>query len=114
MGILSTLLTAAVAAQAVLASPISARSPYTVKETHYAPREWTKMERANGESVIELQIGLKQGNFDELERHLYEGKTFPRHLPLSNIHPWRGTALAIKNYCPPIKPTNEEHPLCQP
>jgi tripeptidyl-peptidase-1 len=82
MGILSTLLTAAVAAQAVLASPISARSPYTVKETHYAPREWTKMERANGESVIELQIGLKQGNFDELERHLYEGKTLPCHLPL--------------------------------
>ena len=79
MGILSTLLTAAVAAQAVLASPISARSPYTVKETHYAPREWTKLERANSDSVIELQIGLKQGNFDELERHLYEGKTLPRH-----------------------------------
>lgn len=73
--VLSTLLSAAIAAQAVLASPIRARSPYSVKETHYAPREWTKLNRANGESLIELQIGLKQGNFDELERHLYEGET---------------------------------------
>ncbi|KAF2110282.1 peptidase S8/S53 domain-containing protein [Lophiotrema nucula] len=68
----SLLLSAAFAASAVLANPIRARSPYSVKETHFAPREWKKLDRADGESVIQLQIGLKQGNFDELERHLYE------------------------------------------
>jgi tripeptidyl-peptidase-1 len=57
----------------VLATPI-ARSPYSVKETHHAPREWTKLERANGDHVIHLNIALKQGNFAELERHLYEGE----------------------------------------
>ncbi|KAJ4286678.1 hypothetical protein N0V90_012930 [Kalmusia sp. IMI 367209] len=68
----SALLAAAIAAQAVLASPIRARSPYAVKETHFAPREWTKLERANGGSVVQLQIGLKQGKMDELLKHLGE------------------------------------------
>ncbi|KAF2729149.1 subtilisin-like protein [Polyplosphaeria fusca] len=67
----SALLSAA-AAQVALATPIKARSAYAVKETHFAPREWTKLDRANGVGVMQLQIGLKQGNFEELERHLYE------------------------------------------
>jgi tripeptidyl-peptidase-1 len=58
----SALLAAAMAAQAVVATPIRARTPYEVKETHYAPREWTKLERANGAKTVQLQIGLKQGN----------------------------------------------------
>ena len=70
----SALLTAAMAAQAVVASPIRARSPYAVKETHFAPREWTKQERANGAKLVQLQIGLKQGNMDGLLAHLDEGK----------------------------------------
>lgn len=72
-GIASALLSAAIAAQS-LASPIRARSPYEVKETHYAPREWTKLDRSHGDRVIQLNIGLKQGNWDELERHLHEGQ----------------------------------------
>jgi hypothetical protein len=70
----TALLSAAIAAQAIVASPIRARSPYVVKETHYAPHGWTKQERTKGDHVIRLQIGLKQGNFEELERHLYEGE----------------------------------------
>ena len=58
----SALLAVAMAAQAALASPIRARSPYEVKETHVVPREWTKLDRANGAKVVQLQIGLKQGN----------------------------------------------------
>ena len=58
----SALLAATMAAQAVVATPIRARTPYEVKETHYAPREWTKLERANGAKTVQLQIGLKQGN----------------------------------------------------
>lgn len=68
------LLAAAIAAQTALASPIRARSPYAVKEKHYAPAEWTKLGRAHGDHTVQLQIGLKQGNMDELLRHLSEGK----------------------------------------
>jgi tripeptidyl-peptidase-1 len=60
------------AAQAVLASPM-ARSGYSVKDTHYVPRDWTKGARAPADHVIQLQIGLKQSNFQELENQLYKG-----------------------------------------
>jgi tripeptidyl-peptidase-1 len=62
---------AAIASQA-LATPI-ARSSYEVKETHFVPKDWKKLERSHGGKTIQLQIGLKQGQFDELDRHLYEG-----------------------------------------
>jgi tripeptidyl-peptidase-1 len=67
-----SILFTAVFAQAVLATPI-ARSTYTVKETHYVPRRWMQKGRAPKDQMLALQIGVKQGNFDELERHLYEG-----------------------------------------
>jgi hypothetical protein len=70
---ITTLLSSVMALQAAVASPIQVRSPYAVKETHYAPRKWHKKARASGSGTILLQIGLKQGQFDELERHLYEG-----------------------------------------
>lgn len=70
----SALLAAAMAAHAVVASPIQARSPYALKETHFAPREWAKLDRANGNKLLQLQIGLKQGNMDGLLKHLDEGK----------------------------------------
>jgi tripeptidyl-peptidase-1 len=58
---------------AVLASPVNTRTPYAVKETHAVPRKWQRKSRAPADSPISLQIGLKQGQFEELERHLYEG-----------------------------------------
>ena len=70
----SALLAAAMAAHAVVASPIQARSPYAVKETHFAPREWTKLNRANGNKLVQLQIGLKQSDMDGLLKHLDESK----------------------------------------
>lgn len=75
----STLLSAAIAVQAVLAGPIRARSPYVVKETHNAPNGWTKLDRADGDRIIQLQIGLKQGNFAELERQLWEGESLANY-----------------------------------
>jgi hypothetical protein len=66
-------LVATLAARDVIATPIS-RSPYVVKETHFVPKEWSKQGRSHGGKTIQLQIGLKQGRFDELDRHLYEGK----------------------------------------
>lgn len=72
----TALLSIAAAAQAALATPIRARSPYAVKETHYVPRQWSKRGRAPESHVLHLHIGLKQSQFDELERHLYEGTFF--------------------------------------
>jgi tripeptidyl-peptidase I len=70
----SALLAAVIAAQTAFASPIRARTPYAVKEKHYAPREWTKLERSSGNNLVQLQIGLKQGKFDDLVKHLNEGE----------------------------------------
>lgn len=72
---------AATVACNVLVTPI-ARSPYTVQEKHFVPDGWPKQERSHGRKTVELQIGLKQGRFNELDRHLQEGKiqnqeTFP-------------------------------------
>ncbi|KAF2020370.1 subtilisin-like protein [Aaosphaeria arxii CBS 175.79] len=68
----SSLLSAALAAQASLATPLRSRSPYSVKETHIPPHGWEKLNRAAGDRYIQLEIALKQSNFAELERHLYE------------------------------------------
>lgn len=73
MHMLASVLLTALAAREALASPVHARSPYLVKETHYVPRQWTRLGRAHGAKTIQLQIGLKQGRFDELDRHLYQG-----------------------------------------
>ena len=68
-----SLLSAVFAAQAVLGTPIRSRTPYAVKETHHVPHKWTNVGPASPGHMIHLQIGVKQGQFDELERHLYEG-----------------------------------------
>lgn len=67
------LLVAGLAAQLTLGSPIRARSPYAVKDSHFVPIKFTKLGPAPEEHVIELRIGVKQGDFDALEKHLYEG-----------------------------------------
>lgn len=73
MQLFTSVLLAAIAAREALATPV-ARSPYVVKETHFAPKDWRKLDRAHGTKTIQLQIGLKQGRFDELDRHLHEGE----------------------------------------
>ena len=69
----SILVTIAAAAQAVFGTPIQSRTAYVVKGSHPVPRQWTKLGRAPQEQMLHLQIGVKQSQFDELERHLYEG-----------------------------------------
>jgi tripeptidyl-peptidase-1 len=59
--------------EAAIGSPVRVRSPYAVKDTHNVPRKWSRIGPAPSDHVIHLQIGLKQSQFDELERHLYEG-----------------------------------------
>ena len=55
------------------ASRLRTRSPYVVKDNHPVPPSWEIVAPAPSEEHIHLQIGLKHGRFDELERHLYEG-----------------------------------------
>lgn len=58
----------------VLASPLTSRSPYAVRERHRLPRGWTRVGPAPPNRLVNLQISLKSDRFDELERHLYEGE----------------------------------------
>lgn len=58
------------------ASPLHTRSPYVVKDNHPVPSGWEIIARAPIEEYIHLQIALKHGRFDELEKHLYEGMAF--------------------------------------
>ena len=60
--------------QTSLANPITRRTDYAVKDFHPAPRAWTNLGAAPSNHLISLSIGLSQGRFSELERHLYEGK----------------------------------------
>ncbi|RDW92293.1 hypothetical protein BP5796_01687 [Coleophoma crateriformis] len=67
-----TFLSLGIFAQVVLGTPVRSRSAYAVKETHSVPRRWAATGRAPLDHMLHLQIGLKQENFAELERHLYE------------------------------------------
>jgi tripeptidyl-peptidase I len=69
----SILLVAALVAQAS-AVPSHARSTYEVKERHFVPRRWQRVRRAPADHVIDLQIGVKHGNFAGLEKRLNEGR----------------------------------------
>ena len=82
---LTTLVSILVTAQAVVGSPIRSRTPYVVKETHFVPRKWRQVGEAADGSIISLNIGLKQSQFDELERHLYEGRYPHSKLPHSKL-----------------------------
>jgi tripeptidyl-peptidase-1 len=51
-----------------------ASTAYALKSFHHAPRKWARIGDAPSDHVIRLQIGLKQGRFDEILKHLDEGK----------------------------------------
>lgn len=58
-------------------SALAARSQggsYALKERHHVPARWACVGRAPSWHMIQLQVGLKQSRFNELERYLYEGK----------------------------------------
>lgn len=81
----------AASAATIGASPIHARSPYAVKGSHPVPAGWQKVARANTDQLMELRIGLTQGNFKELERQLYAASTpgharFGKHMSADQVH----------------------------
>ena len=71
---MATLLAGAAALAATTAgTPLARDTTYAVKDTHNVPCKWERVGPAPGEHVLNMQIGLKQARFEELERHLYEG-----------------------------------------
>ncbi|KAF2708828.1 subtilisin-like protein [Pleomassaria siparia CBS 279.74] len=94
----SFLLTVAAAAQVILATPV-ARSTYSVKETHHVPRGWTQKGRAPKSQMLAFQIGVKQGDFAELERQLYEVS--------DPSHPRYGQHLSHEQVNEIVKPKDE-------
>jgi tripeptidyl-peptidase I len=54
-------------------SPVRIRSPHMVKESLLLPGRWRKIGPAPSDHVLDLQIGLKQDRFHDLEKQLYEG-----------------------------------------
>ena len=63
----------------VLSSPVRIRSPYVVKDKHHVPNRWSNIGPAPADNLLNLHIGLRQSQFDELERHLYEGTSLTPH-----------------------------------
>ncbi|KAI0097068.1 tripeptidyl-peptidase 1 precursor [Daldinia grandis] len=90
---------AILAAQVSLANPVGSRTPYRVKDTHHVPRDWKRVRRAPADHVIDLQIGVKQSNFPELERHLYEVS--------DPDHPRYGQHLSADEVKELVKPADE-------
>jgi tripeptidyl-peptidase-1 len=68
------LLAAGLLAGAANGKPIRSRTPYVVKDSHNVPAKWTEVGPASPSHVIELRLALKQDQFQELERQLYEGE----------------------------------------
>ncbi|KAI2463933.1 tripeptidyl-peptidase 1 precursor [Annulohypoxylon bovei var. microspora] len=90
---------ALLAAQGAFANPVGSRTPYRVKDTHHVPRAWKRVRRAPADHIIDLQIGVKQSNFAELERHLYEVS--------DPDHPRYGQHLSAGDVKELVKPTDE-------
>lgn len=62
------------------ATPLQTR--YAVKETFKVPREFRKVANAPARHLIRLNVALKQSQFEDLERSLYESSSFLlRNLP---------------------------------
>ncbi|KAF2158993.1 hypothetical protein M409DRAFT_38027 [Zasmidium cellare ATCC 36951] len=55
-----------------LAVPLERKAEYAVHSEHFVPRGWRRLDTPRPDDTIALRLGLKQGSFHELERHLYE------------------------------------------
>lgn len=74
---LELFITAVLAANSVLGTPIRPRTGYSVNGAHTNSDQWDNFIPAPGNFTFELPIGLKQSNFEELERQLNEGRQVP-------------------------------------
>ncbi|KAF2439621.1 subtilisin-like protein [Karstenula rhodostoma CBS 690.94] len=64
---------------------------YVVKESHPVPSEFSRVGEAPGHHLMRLQIGVKQGQFEVLEKHLWEisdpdHARYGKHLSLAEVN----------------------------
>ncbi|KAF2092604.1 tripeptidyl-peptidase 1 precursor [Rhizodiscina lignyota] len=85
------------------ANPLKSR--YAVKETHTVPQGYRRVADAPGHRLIRLQVGLKQNQFDELERRLYEVS--------DPDHDYYGQHLSIDEINELVKPSDDTFSLVQ-
>ncbi|KAI0378062.1 subtilisin-like protein [Hypomontagnella monticulosa] len=78
---------------------VSSRSSYSLKERHHVPHNWAYVGRAPADHRIELQIGLRQSRFNELEQRLLEVS--------SPSHPRYGKHLSAEEVHTLVKPDDE-------
>ena len=67
------------------------RADYSVKSEHPVPAKWQQLDRAPADHRLDLRIGLKQSNFEALERELYEVSSpshpkYGQHLSPEDVH----------------------------
>lgn len=74
MRAITTISAFAACAAAAVVNNLNARSNYALKDSHRVPRSWQRVADADPQHTIKLSIGLKQAQFGDLERHLYEGR----------------------------------------
>lgn len=75
MYLLSAALAAVLSFQIAVATPLPQprpRSSYAIKESHFVPRGWSDAGTPEPGHILDLKIGLKNKNFADLERHLFE------------------------------------------
>ena len=77
--ITSTLLAVFLTADAIAGTPLIGRNTYSIKDSHHVPQQWARVGPAPAEHIINLNIGLKQSQFDKLEKQLYEGTRRSSH-----------------------------------
>ncbi|KJY02362.1 tripeptidyl peptidase-like protein [Zymoseptoria brevis] len=65
---------------ATFAVPLEKKADYAIKDSHFIPSQWKKLAKAHPSHTISLRIGVKQGNFKELERQLLEVSDPEHHL----------------------------------
>jgi len=69
-----------------LGQTVNPRSNIRVKESHVVPVNWQRIGFPLEEHVINLRIGLKQGDFAELERQLHYGRNSSVHARRSDTY----------------------------
>jgi tripeptidyl-peptidase-1 len=82
---------AALHAGSSIASPLDARSSYSVKERHAPPRAWANIGPASETETVNLKIGLKQSNEGTIEQHLLQvsdpsHSRYGQHLSADEVH----------------------------
>ena len=74
-------------ASTVVASPISSVQPrdYALKSSRPTPRKWKRQGSAPLDHRLQLQIGLRQSQIDDLIGHLDAGMLEASHKPFENM-----------------------------